>query len=189
MSINYLVDNQELKDATRIFTKLGKGRKNYFSETVFDFSKDKIEITFNGVTAEVKAQGTGKGRVRIKSGFMRYLNSGVKDQEEIKIWVEDNFIHLGTLALGCDWNDISPSIIELSMDPPLGEVLLLRSQYTSEEIVASGFKPILDQAEGDFEYIIEKAIKILQPLHISSESLSNFIMSQMIKLFRLPLMD
>ena len=26
MSINYLVDNQELKDATRIFTKLGKGR-------------------------------------------------------------------------------------------------------------------------------------------------------------------
>ena len=160
MSINYLVDNQELKDATRIFTKLGKGRKNYFSETVFDFSKDKIEITFNGVTAEVKAQGTGKGRVRIKSGFMRYLNSGVKDQEEIKIWVEDNFIHLGTLALECDWDDISPKMIELSMDPPLGEVLLLRSQYTHDEIIASGFKPILDQAEEDFSNIIEKAIKI-----------------------------
>ena len=65
MSIDYLVNNQELKDATRIFTKLGKGRKNYFSETVFDFFKDKIEITFNGVTTEVKAQGAGKGRVRM----------------------------------------------------------------------------------------------------------------------------
>ena len=160
MSINYQVNNQELKDATKIFTKLGKGKRKYFSETVFDFLLDKIEITFNGVTVEVKAQGIGKGRARIKSGFMRYLNSGFKDQKDIKIWVEDNFIHLGTSALGCDWNDISPSIIELSMDPPLGEVLLLRSQYTSEEIVASGFKPILDQAEGDFEYIIEKAIKI-----------------------------
>ena len=42
MSINYLVDNQELKDATRIFTKLGKGRKKYSSETVFDFSKDDL---------------------------------------------------------------------------------------------------------------------------------------------------
>ena len=178
MSINYLVDNQELKDATRIFTKLGKVRKNYFSETVFDFSKDKIEITFNGVTAEVKAQGTGKGRVRIKSGFMRYLNSGVKDQEEIKIWVEDNFIHIGSLALECDWDDISPKIIELSMDPPLGEVLLLRSQYTRDEILASGFKPILDQAEEDFSNIIEKVIKTLRPLHISRENLSSFLMSQ-----------
>jgi len=178
MSINYLVDNQELKDATRIFTKLGKVRKNYFSETVFDFSKDKIEITFNGVTAEVKAQGTGKGRVRIKSGFMRYLNSGVKDQEEIKIWVEDSFIHIGSLALECDWDDISPKMIELSMDPPLGEVLLLRSQYTDDEIIASGFKPVLDQAEEDFSSIIEKVIKTLRPLHISRENLSSFLMSQ-----------
>ena len=83
MSINYQVNNQELKDATKIFTKLGKGKKKYFSETVFDFLLDKIEITFNGVTVEVKAQGIGKGRARIKSGFMRYLNSGFKDQKDI----------------------------------------------------------------------------------------------------------
>ena len=179
MSAKYQVDNQELKDAIKTFTKLGRRKSAYVSETVVEFLVDKIEITFDGMTVEVKARGKGKGRARIKSGFMRYLNSGIKDQEDIKMWVEDNFFHVGTLALECDWNDISPGIIELSVDPPLGEVLLLSSQHTPEEIAASGFKTILDQAEEDYKDIVEKTTKILQPLHISSESLEDFIMNQL----------
>ncbi|SVE27367.1 uncharacterized protein METZ01_LOCUS480221, partial [marine metagenome] len=40
------------------------------------------------------------------------------------------------------------------------------------------FEPILDEAEKDFSNIIEKVVKVLQPLHISRESLSRFLMSQ-----------
>ena len=97
MSIKYQVDNQELKDAIKTFTKLGRRKSAYVSETVVEFLVDKIEITFDGMTVEVKASGKGKGRARIKSRFMKYLNSGIKDQEDIKMWVEDNFFHVGTL--------------------------------------------------------------------------------------------
>ncbi len=87
---------------------LARGEKIILAKRFLIFLKYKIEITFNGVTTEVKAQGAGKGRVRIKSGFMRYLNSGVKNQKEIKIWVEDGFVHIGSLSFECDWDDISP---------------------------------------------------------------------------------
>ena len=78
MSVNYQVNKQELKDATKIFTKLGRRKSKYVSETVVEFLVGKIEITFDGMTVEVKARGKGKGRARIKSGFMKYLNSGIK---------------------------------------------------------------------------------------------------------------
>ena len=90
---------------------------------------------------------------------MKYLNSGIKDQTDIKIWVEGNLFHTGTLALEYDSNDTSPEITELSIDPPLGEVPLRRAQHTYDEIVASGFKSILDKAEKDSANIIEKRQK------------------------------
>ena len=93
MSLKYQVNKQELEDATKVFTKLGRRKSKYVSETVVEFLVDKIEITFDGMTDEVKARGKGKGRARIKSGFMKYLNSGIKDQEDITMWVEDNFFH------------------------------------------------------------------------------------------------
>ena len=179
MDADYRVNTLELRDALKTLSKVGKDKKNYTGEAVIDFLVDKIEVNFNGMTTEIAAKGVGQGRARVSSGFVTYRASVTKDQKDTKIWVEDSSFHIDIFTLPCDWNDISPKIIELPINPSLAKVLLLRSKYTRDEIVASGLESILNKAEEDLGDIIEQATKILQPFHISGERLNDFIYETM----------
>jgi hypothetical protein len=41
---------------------------------------------------------------------MAYTTSYEKNQEYLRIWVEDNLFHLETISVPCKWIDITPKI-------------------------------------------------------------------------------
>jgi hypothetical protein len=108
MNIDYQVNNQKLKTALDDFVKVGIGGRRrkkklkYASEEArFDFQGDVLNITHNGITKGVEAKGKGIGRVFINWKFLAYFSTYEKDQEYLRVFVEDNLFHLETLSFPC----------------------------------------------------------------------------------------
>ena len=118
MNIDYQVNNQKLMTALGDFVKFGIGGRRrkkklkYASEeATFDFQEDALNITHNGITKKVEAKGKGIGRVFINWKCLAYFNTYEKNQEYIRVFVEDNLFHIETLSFPCKWTEICPKTI------------------------------------------------------------------------------
>jgi hypothetical protein len=119
MNVDYQVNTQGLMYELDNFTKVGKnGRRRrkrklkYASEEAeFDFQGEVLKITYNGETKEVEAKGIGRGSAFINWKFMAYITSYEKNQESLRVWVEDNLFHLETISVPCKWMDITPKTV------------------------------------------------------------------------------
>ena len=102
MNAEYQVCADELK---QVLKTLGKFRNGKFviEDAIFEFLSDSIDITFNGMSMSILAQGKGKGKLKINSGVIRYLASVTCNEETIKVWVKDGSLHIGALAVDCEW--------------------------------------------------------------------------------------
>ena len=106
--IDYQVNNESIKTALDDFVKVGKGGRRrkkklkYASEeATFDFQEDVLNITHNGITKRVEAKGKGVGRVLINWKCLAYFSTYEKNQEYIRVFVEDNLFHIETLSFPC----------------------------------------------------------------------------------------
>jgi hypothetical protein len=106
--IDYQVNNESIKTALDDFVKVGKGGRRrkkklkYASEeATFDFQEDVLNITHNGITKRVEAKGKGIGRVLINWKCLAYFSTYEKNQEYIRVFVEDNLFHIETLSFPC----------------------------------------------------------------------------------------
>ena len=110
MNIDYQVNNQNIKTALDDFIKVGVGgrrrkRKLKFvygnEEARFDFQGDVLNITHNGMTKGVEAKGKGIGRVFINWKCLAYFSTYEKNQEYLRVFVEDNLFHIETFSFPC----------------------------------------------------------------------------------------
>lgn len=115
MNVDYQVNTQKFMTALDDFTKVGIGGRRrkrklkYASEeAAFDFQGDVLKVTHNGVTKGVEAKGEGRGCAFINWKFMAYITSYEKNQKYLRVWVEDNLLHLETISVPCKWMDASP---------------------------------------------------------------------------------
>ena len=193
MNAEYQVCADELK---QVLKTLGKFRKGKFviGDAIFEFLSDSIDITFNGMSMSVDAQGEGKGKLKIKSGAIRFLSSIPCKEETVKVWVKEGSLHIeglsvnkdgslhkGTRSVDCEWMDISPGVIELPMDPPLGLILSLPFMYTKEEVASSGYSSVVEKAEEQLDSIFSRTSKALYPLGINEKELHEFIYASLKK--------
>ena len=73
------------------------------------------------------------------------------------------------------WQKSNEKLIQLSMNPTLGELLVLKLKYTAEEIMAAGHSETVKQAELECSCALEKAVEKLKQFHVSEEDLSEVV--------------
>ena len=117
MNIDYQVNHQKLLTALDDFVKVGKGGRRrkkklkYASEeATFDFQGDVLNITHNGITKRVEAKGKGIGRVFINWKCLAYFSTYEKNQEYLRVFVEDNLFHIETLSFPCTKTEIYSAV-------------------------------------------------------------------------------
>ena len=115
--IDYQVNNESIKTALDDFVKVGKGGRRrkkklkYASEeATFDFQEDVLNITHNGITKRVEAKGKGIGRVFINWKCLAYFSTYEKNQEYLRVFVEDNLFHIETLSFPCTKTEIYSAV-------------------------------------------------------------------------------
>ena len=115
MNIDYQVNHQKLVTALDDLVKVGIGgrrRKKKLKfvygneEARFDFQGDVLNITHNGITKRVEAKGKGIGRVFINWKCLAYFSTYEKNQEYLRVFVEDNLFHIETLSFPCTKTEI-----------------------------------------------------------------------------------
>ena len=116
-NLDYQVNNQNIKTALDDFVKVGKGGRRrkkklkYASEeATFDFQGDVLNITHNGITKRVEAKGKGIGRVFINWKCLAYFSTYEKNQEYLRVFVEDNLFHIETLSFPCTKTEIYSAV-------------------------------------------------------------------------------
>ena len=116
-NIDYQVNNQNIKTALDDFVKVGIGGRRrkrklkYASEEArFDFQGDVLNITHNGMTKGVEAKGKGIGRVFINWKCLAYFSTYEKNQEYLRVFVEDNLFHIETLSFPCTKTEIYSAV-------------------------------------------------------------------------------
>ena len=116
-NIDYQVNNQNIKTALDDFVKVGIGGRRrkkklkYASEeATFDFQGDVLNITHNGITKRVEAKGKGIGRVFINWKCLAYFSTYEKNQEYLRVFVEDNLFHIETLSFPCTKTEIYSAV-------------------------------------------------------------------------------
>ena len=116
-NLDYQVNNHNIKTALDDFVKVGKGGRRrkkklkYASEeATFDFQGDVLNITHNGITKRVEAKGKGIGRVFINWKCLAYFSTYEKNQEYLRVFVEDNLFHIETLSFPCTKTEIYSAV-------------------------------------------------------------------------------
>ena len=116
-NIDYQVNNQNIKTALDDFVKVGIGGRRrkkklkYASEeATFDFQEDVLSITHNGITKRVEVKGKGIGRVFINWKCLAYFSTYEKNQEYLRVFVEDNLFHIETLSFPCTKTEIYSAV-------------------------------------------------------------------------------
>ena len=119
MNIDYQVNYPKLMTALDDFIKVGVGgrrRKRKLEliygneEARFDFQGDVLNITHNGMTKGVEAKGKGIGRVFINWKCLAYFSTYEKNQEYLRVFVEDNLFHIETLSFPCTKTEIYSAV-------------------------------------------------------------------------------
>jgi hypothetical protein len=118
-NIDYQVNNESIKTALDDLVKVGIGgrrRKRKLEliygneEARFDFQGDVLNITHNGMTKGVEAKGKGIGRVFINWKCLAYFSTYEKNQEYLRVFVEDNLFHIETLSFPCTKTEIYSAV-------------------------------------------------------------------------------
>ena len=118
-NLDYQINNQQLKTALDDLVKVGVGgrrRKRKLEliygneEARFDFQGDVLNITHNGITKRVEAKGKGIGRVFINWKCLAYFSTYEKNQEYLRVFVEDNLFHIETLSFPCTKTEIYSAV-------------------------------------------------------------------------------
>ena len=118
-NIDYQVNYPKLMTALDDFIKVGVGgrrRKRKLEliygneEARFDFQGDVLNITHNGMTKGVEAKGKGIGRVFINWKCLAYFSTYEKNQEYLRVFVEDNLFHIETLSFPCTKTEIYSAV-------------------------------------------------------------------------------
>ena len=119
MKVDYQVNHQKLLTALDDLVKVGIGgrrRKRKLEliygneEARFDFQGDVLNITHNGMTKGVEAKGKGIGRVFINWKCLAYFSTYEKNQEYLRVFVEDNLFHIETLSFPCTKTEIYSAV-------------------------------------------------------------------------------
>jgi hypothetical protein len=118
-NLDYQVNYPKLMTALDDFIKVGVGgrrRKRKLEliygneEATFDFQGDVLNITHNGMTKRVEAKGKGIGRVFINWKCLAYFSTYEKNQEYLRVFVEDNLFHIETLSFPCTKTEIYSAV-------------------------------------------------------------------------------
>jgi len=116
-NLDYQVNHQNLMTALDDLIKVGIGGRRrkrklkYASEEArFDFQGDVLNITHNGMTKGVEAKGKGIGRVFINWKCLAYFSTYEKNQEYLRVFVEDNLFHIETLSFPCTKTEIYSAV-------------------------------------------------------------------------------
>jgi hypothetical protein len=167
------VNRQELAQGLQLLHKFVRTPEQL--EAVFSFGDGLLSIQMDGMTVSAAAEGGWNGEARVSSIAMLSLAGGLPEADPLRVWVEENRLHVGSFSAPCVWQESGGSRIDWPINPSLSEALRLRFHHTDEEIARSGLASVVEAAEREQDRRIAQAAAILVPLGVGAADLRRMV--------------
>ena len=132
-------------------------------------------IQVQGVVVKAKAEGSWRGLALVQASWLRALAKAPFSSSAVVLKYEDGRLFANTFSVAAKWIDVATPAINVPLNAPLSEILLLPRLYTIQQIVASGFRAKLLAAEQESIDRIRKAAKHLKALGVDEKTLAAWI--------------
>jgi hypothetical protein len=186
-AVEFAAQLSEFSEALRYLRPArARGRKAQADFVDINARDGEVEIVAPGVSFSVPAEIIRAGYARapylVFEWFAKAL--GTLGQPSIAVSIAEGQIRVANLCF--THPDISIRLMglriaDLPIDAPLGDVLALFVKFRPEELSDSGLMARVLAAQETASELIDRAMKVLAPLEISREDLSQFITEQIKK--------
>ncbi len=176
MTASLTVPRKKFVEALKMFRKTAK--KKGAGEAILSYESGMLTIQISGVVARAEAHGDWPGEVRVSGRQISNLWNLVPPGDPVELSVYEDKLQIETLSIHCVWQQKDAARIYLPLDAPLPVILSAALKYTPEEITSSGLADVVRDAEEKRDELIDRAVKIIDPLDISCEELRRFVDEQ-----------
>lgn len=167
-------------DALKQIRTVARAGRAVASDLLLEFAGGDLKLACSGMSVSLSGAGAGAGRAIISCKVLDPLILDAKSyaKGQIRLWKVGDRLHIGSLSLSCRWTSAKSTLIGLSLNSTLTDVLRLRFSHSPEAITASGLDRRLVEAESRKAELITRAAQILEPLGISCQMLNQFVTAQ-----------
>lgn len=174
MSPHVTVARDELADALKQLAKFVRGKARV-GDAVIARDDDGLTIETAGQTAGVAAVGAWTGQVRVPARFLLAIAARLPKSDTVAVRVSGGRLHVGSISATCIWEEQCAPQIEVPLDPPLTLVLGMAHRYSAEDIVRSGKRGLLEDAQRQRDRLVLRAAEALRPLGVSTEDVLDLV--------------
>lgn len=163
------LDFVDVAEGMKKFEIPRKIRRSEKAMLAFDGRFCSIEA-FN-VVIVAKATGIWPGIARFSASAIAALAKFPPRSDPFIVRITGNQLRLGPLNVGCEWQPVSHTLMELPAAPDWIEALSLKYRASRAQILSAGLSKEIAQAERKVEILIGKVGKSLAPLGVTESDI------------------
>ena len=142
-----------------------------------------LVIHLGGLTARAAARGSWGGEAVVSGHFIANFSRSLPESDPVAIQVERGRLKIGPVSIPCTWHPRIAPRIPLPLDAKLPHVLRIALEHGWEEIQRAGLADVVAEAEEKRDALIERALRVLEPLDVEHEDLWELIDSTLRRRF------
>ena len=146
----------------RRYQKLFNGKRGRpKAELVFDGKFLSIEALDNVIVAKV--EGVWTGFATVNASLVVALATAPPAGEPVVVACDGEHLRFGSLTVGCTWQSVTHTLLELPAAPDWIEALSFKYRTTRSRIIKDGFQRQIQEAEHTLDKLIKRDSKSLAP--------------------------
>jgi hypothetical protein len=160
-------NSRELRKLQKV---LGKIRGKPMAELAFDGKFFSIEALDR--VAVVKAEGEWPGIATVSASVVvAFATAPPPAGDPVIVTCDGEHLRFGSLTVGCTWQSVAHTLLQLPAAPDWIEALSLKYRSTRAQILAGGYERDIQKAERKLDKLIKKVVESLSPLGISEQDI------------------
>jgi hypothetical protein len=142
-----------------------------------------LVIHLGGLTARAAARGSWGGEAVVPGPFVANFSRSLPDADPVAVRVERGRLKIGIVSVACTWHPRVAPRIPLPVNAELPHVLRIALEHGWEEIQRAGLEDVVSEAEEKRDALIERALRVLEPLGVEYEDLWELVDSTLRRRF------
>jgi hypothetical protein len=167
------VDLAELLEGLRLLARTVKPAKA--GEAILRYEDGQFVVRLGGGEISAAATGRWPGEARLGGESLLAAMKQHAAEDPLPVHVESGHLHLGRLAVPCQWQQTGAAQVEIPIGATIGQILQIAMEHTDATLEQSGVLALVLEARARHEALVNQAAIILRPLGVQQKDVERLV--------------
>lgn len=154
--------------------KIGLGRSRG-EVMLLTHQESRLTLGVQGISVQVAAEGTWRGTAKIPTKAVISIIKALPAGDPLTVAYKDGRFYIEKWSIAGEWLDISPPVIDLTLNASLLEIQAVKNKYNKAELIGSGLEEKIRGVEEAIRERVAKASVILEPVGITQGDITRLV--------------